>query len=361
MASSSLLLLCIGFVEVASTLDTNFSKSLHQIPSDLLSNITKLNLSHNAIALSEVDIETLKNYSKLTELYLDNNMLTVLPGHMFASLPELRILNVSSNNISRVEPKSFAGLADLSVLDLSRNSIPSLPPGVFSNLSSLEGLYLQGNNLHSLENGTFVDLKRLSRLDLDGNPWNCSCVFLWVLNCLNGSRVQIDQGAVCAYPEDKAGKNILNSIATCFMEPKTTGAPSVTAATSVLTMHTHPTGHNNSGNLTSSNKEASEGIPATGSSWKFLAAVVVIALGTSLLIVCAVKSPSCYKLMFDYRHRRLREEDEEEEPDLFTTHCHSNFSLEAEQMETSAQELDAGADDEDSYIDTAVSRDNKEA
>lgn len=98
------------------------------------------------------------------------------------------------------------------------------------------------------------------------------------------------------------------------------------------------------------------GIPLVGNTWKFLVGVVVIALSTSVLIVCAVKSPSWYKLLFNYRHQRLREE---EGPNVWATGRFSNFSLETEQTETSAHELEEGLDcemqedemeDEDGFI-----------
>lgn len=56
-------------------------------------------------------------------------------------------------------------------------------------------------------------------------------------------------------------------------------------------------------------------------------------------------------MLFDYRHQRLREA---EEPGIFNTGRYSNFSLNTEQTETSAHELDqdlAGMpEDEDGFI-----------
>ncbi|KAG9337950.1 hypothetical protein JZ751_027444, partial [Albula glossodonta] len=371
---SSLLFLWMGFTRVAAgksndELDVGFNMRLQQIPSDLPSNITKLNLSHNAIELSEADIQTLKNFSQLTELHLDNNMLTTLPGHMFDNLSHLKILNVSSNNISRVEPLAFAGLANLEELDLSHNSIPSLPPRVFANLSSMKSLYLKGNRLHLLENVTFLDLTHLNHLDLDKNLWNCSSTFLWVMNCLNDKK-KLGLGAACTSPKEKAGESIINNSTECFPEYKanpeppkastqapteastqastvtstqaptvtSTQAPTVTStkatiakstqafsitttvpASSQLTTNTATTGQANSGSTTDSIKDSSQDTHPVGNSWKFLVGVVVTALITSLLIVCTVKSPKWYRWIFDYRHQRLRED----ESDLFATHCHS--------------------------------------
>lgn len=85
--------------------------------------------------------------------------------------------------------------------------------------------------------------------------------------------------------------------------------------------------------------------------WKFLTGVIVIILCTSMFIVCAVKSPTWYKMLFDYRHQRLHES---EDPGIFNTGRYSNFSLDTEQTETSAHELDQGLsgspEDEDGFI-----------
>ncbi|KAG9354079.1 hypothetical protein JZ751_012203, partial [Albula glossodonta] len=166
MSMNGKLLLWLGCVFMASRqastedgLDTNLNnKTLQLIPPNFPSNITKLILSHNFIAMTEADTATLKNYTELTELFLDNNKITVLPGHIFDNLSKLRNLSVSHNNISRVEPKAFTALGKLKKLDLSQNSIQSFPPGVFAGLSSLESLSLQGNSLQSLEKDIFTHL-----------------------------------------------------------------------------------------------------------------------------------------------------------------------------------------------------------
>lgn len=95
----------------------------------------------------------------------------------------------------------------------------------------------------------------------------------------------------------------------------------------------------------------SGGMPSVGNTWKLLVGVVVIALSTSMVIVCAVKSPSWYKLLFNYRHQRLREEGGP--GNIWATGRYSNFSLETEQTDTSVdcvcdmQEMEEEDDDED--------------
>ncbi|XP_036385967.1 leucine-rich repeat-containing protein 19-like [Megalops cyprinoides] len=350
MSIRGTLLLWLGWVLMASRqaasqygLDIDLSnKTLQHIPPDFPSNITKLTLSYNLINISEANIVTLKNYTKLTDLYLDNNIMTILPGHTFNSLSRLRILSVSGNKISRVEPRAFAGLGRLKKLDLSQNAIRSLPPGVFANLSSLESLSLQGNSLQSLESDIVTDLVKLKHIDLMDNPWNCSYAFLQLIK---NWRVQISEGARCANPTDQAGKSILDksksSPGSTTTEPPQNNKPS-----SPQTIHMTTPGHISSNNSLEKAAPDAGDAPPAGHMWKFLAGVVVTALTTALLIVCAVKSPSWHKLLFNYRHQRLCEE----EPSVFATGRYSNFSLDTEQTETSAHELDAQLDDEDGFI-----------
>ncbi|KAJ8402081.1 hypothetical protein AAFF_G00373160 [Aldrovandia affinis] len=173
---------CVYGIKTAASengLDIDLTnKTLQLIPPDLPSNITKLILSHNLIQMSVADVAALERYTELTELRLDSNNITALPGHIFGSLSKLRILSVSHNSIGRVDPGAFTALGNLKKLDLSHNPLQSLPLGVFSSLSSLGSLSLQDSGLHSLENDTFTDLVKRTLVQLGGNPWNCSCAFL---------------------------------------------------------------------------------------------------------------------------------------------------------------------------------------
>lgn len=75
-------------------------------------------------------------------------------------------------------------------------------------------------------------------------------------------------------------------------------------------------------------------IPVLGNTWKFTACVAAIALCTSMLIVCAIKGPSWYMLFSNYRHRRLRQEENEEGLDqtVFTNARRSlNHALDIQQ------------------------------
>ncbi|KAL7837946.1 hypothetical protein AOLI_G00263500 [Acnodon oligacanthus] len=258
------------------------NKSLISIPTTYHSNTSKLILHHNRIKMTIVDAQTLSKYPDITEL------------------------------------------------DLSFNLISELPAVAFSALTNLEVLNLRGNQLKTIGNDTFSDLKKLKRLELQNNPWNCTCLFLNVIKCINDSGVQTE-GGTCAAPEDLANKTVPDVISACA---STTKPPLRTSQVVSSTL-----GRPNISNKDSLSEAGKTGRPEPGVSntWKFLAGVIVIALCTSMFIVCAVKSPSWYKLLFNYRHQRLREVDE---PNVFSTGRYSNFSLDTEQTETSATELD---------------------
>lgn len=76
--------------------------------------------------------------------------------------------------------------------------------------------------------------------------------------------------------------------------------------------------------------------PALGNTWKFTASVAILAVAISMLIVCAIKGPSWYKLFHNYRHRQLQQEVEEGDEDFVSTEfsatgrhpTHQTFSFE---------------------------------
>ncbi|XP_048042605.1 LOW QUALITY PROTEIN: leucine-rich repeat-containing protein 19-like [Megalobrama amblycephala] len=265
---------------IAQRVDRN-NASLARIPTSEPTNLTELILSHNSLVMSESDINTLLKY------------------------PRIR------------------------VLDLSYNLIESLLQGAFDSLTNLETLNLKGNELQTLDKDIFKGLTKLKSLDLEENPWNCSCSLTSLIKQLNDSGVSTGREVTCYTPQKTA---VLDGNTFCLNQVKTSSAPLPT---------TEPS---NSSHVYNSSKGfiASDGGTAKGSnSWKFLLGVVALTLSTSMLIVCAVKSPSWYKLLFNYRHQRLREDVE---PSVFNTGRFSNFSLDTQQTETSAQDLDEGMD-----------------
>ena len=62
---------------------------------------TKLVFEDSLISLNEEDRRALAAYPRLEELRLDGNRVSYLPAKYFAVVPQLRVLSLSRNQISR--------------------------------------------------------------------------------------------------------------------------------------------------------------------------------------------------------------------------------------------------------------------
>ncbi|XP_077091597.1 leucine-rich repeat-containing protein 19-like [Siphateles boraxobius] len=279
--------------------------------------------------------------SQVSALQVDmnNSSLTGIPAGKPRNLTEL-ILSHNSVKMSDSDIQNLREYPGIRLLDLSYNHIQSLPEGAFDSLTHIETLKLRGNELKTLDKGIFTGLMKLKSLDLEENPWNCSCSLTSLLKHLSASGVSTGGEVFCYTPQKTA---VLDGNSLCLNQVPT----AKTRLAALLT-----TEQSNSSRVYSSSKgvTVSDGGTRTGShSWKFLLGVVALTLSTSVLIVCAVKSPSWYKLLFNYRHQRLCEDGE---PSAFSGRF-SNVSLDTQQTESGAQELQELEDDgyiEDGYI-----------
>lgn len=110
-------------------------------------------------------------------MLLDRNGITEVP--VFPNL-DVRVLDLSHNNISVIAKKAFFALSKLEVLDLSYNMLTtkSLVPAVFEGpysaddyepLGQLRVLRLGYNQLHSLDADLFEHMPNLQELSLVSN------------------------------------------------------------------------------------------------------------------------------------------------------------------------------------------------
>uniref|UniRef100_A0A1Q3FN08 Putative leucine-rich transmembrane protein n=1 Tax=Culex tarsalis TaxID=7177 RepID=A0A1Q3FN08_CULTA len=110
-------------------------------------------------------------------MLLDRNGITEVP--VFPSL-DIRVLDLSQNNISVIAKKAFFSLSKLEVLDLSHNMLTTkaLVPAVFEGpfspddyepLGQLRVLRLGYNQLHSLDADLFEHMPNLQELSLVSN------------------------------------------------------------------------------------------------------------------------------------------------------------------------------------------------
>ncbi|GIY13363.1 hypothetical protein CEXT_125611 [Caerostris extrusa] len=76
----------------------------------------------------------------LSELYLQNNSMSVLPPGLFSGLQQMMVLDLSHNSLSSqwLNADTFADMTRLVVLDLSYNRLSHLESATFRSQYSLQ-------------------------------------------------------------------------------------------------------------------------------------------------------------------------------------------------------------------------------
>ncbi|NXY85550.1 LRC19 protein, partial [Alcedo cyanopectus] len=284
-------------------------KNLSNIPNNLFQNVTKLSLKTNKVALKDGDKEILQSFVNLTELYLNENMITVLYNKSFYNLTNLIILDISNNHINTIHKAAFVGLNQLSVLNLSYNAITQLDSDVFTSLRSLTVLNIQYNFLK------YFHIKssfKLISIVLAGNPWTCSCKLYDLQIWLNTSNVTMENenNITCTFP-NTTEKSPIKMAAVQQNDCKTEKASLETTVTSTSAIKLKSSSSLTTltpNNITGSNATLAE-LPLLGKSWTFVAGVLGFVLSTTFLILTAIKCPTWYHYLISYHHHRLEEND----------------------------------------------------
>ena len=181
------------------------------IGNDVLSPLNKLvflKLNNNKLAEIPTEALLFSKMENLEHLDLSHNGCGIMSLLIFSDLKNLTYLflqeNELGNMISRdVDGVLFSPLTKLQELHLEANGITVIPPLLFKNLVSLEDLYLYHNLIHHWANETFqgapmlknlglsynqislinqiyiASVEAVDILNLTGNPFDCNCELLW--------------------------------------------------------------------------------------------------------------------------------------------------------------------------------------
>ncbi|EHB10966.1 Toll-like receptor 3 [Heterocephalus glaber] len=140
---------------------------LMQVPDNLPTNITVLNLTHNQ--LRRLPPANFTRYSKLTVLDGGFNSISKLEPELCQNLPFLKVLNLQHNELSHLSDKTLMFCMNLTELRLMSNSIQKIQNNPFKNQKNLLKLDLSHNGLSSTQLGTQLQLENLQELLLSNN------------------------------------------------------------------------------------------------------------------------------------------------------------------------------------------------
>lgn len=128
--------------------------------------LEKLDISGNEIG--KIEKHTFQGLSNLVDLNLADNQIEHLDSEIFIHVPKLAKLNLSQNNI-KIEKSIWENLRNLRELDFSENMPQMLVTGVFSSLNQLEKLNLSVNEIMEINQSIFDGLECLKVLHLNDN------------------------------------------------------------------------------------------------------------------------------------------------------------------------------------------------
>lgn len=134
--------------DVASVSVICTDRDLTAIPDDVPKNAISLDLSSND--LLKINRTDLSGLSKLIYLGIVLNSISHIDDGAFADLVELTDLDIRYNDLTNLTDHMFQGLSKLVRLSLSRNKITNISPLAFQPLVSLQKVELNLNNLHHI-------------------------------------------------------------------------------------------------------------------------------------------------------------------------------------------------------------------
>ncbi|XP_034475509.1 leucine-rich repeat-containing G-protein coupled receptor 6 [Drosophila innubila] len=117
--------------------------------------------------IQEVPSKLCRQTPRLKSLELKTNSLKNIPN--LNSCRDLRLLDLSSNQIETLQGRPFYGLKQLNDLLLSYNRIKSLPQDAFQGIPKLQLLDLEGNEITFIHKDAFASFTALEDLNLGNN------------------------------------------------------------------------------------------------------------------------------------------------------------------------------------------------
>jgi len=133
-----------------------------------------LDVSHNKInQLTSNKSNRYLSNSRVRMLDLSfNNISVIQPGYFDTVSTSLKVINLSNNQIDKLNKYTVGSLRKLYVLDLSYNMIDTLDEDCLSEMSKLQRLVLNNNRINTMHPAIFRSARNLEYFDVSNNFLN---------------------------------------------------------------------------------------------------------------------------------------------------------------------------------------------
>ncbi|XP_052421055.1 toll-like receptor 7 [Carassius gibelio] len=150
----------------------------------------------------------------LTDLYITNNRLKSFNWEGLANLKNLKLLDLSGNQLTDVPECLSNYTKSIQTLVLHKNNIVKLTPNFLKDAFSLKVLDLSYNRIQFIDESSFPAnvIDQLQTLYLNNNRFVCSCNATWFVRWINRTSVNIPRLAMdvtCASPSAQKGQSVL--------------------------------------------------------------------------------------------------------------------------------------------------------
>ncbi|XP_059903701.1 toll-like receptor 3 [Gadus macrocephalus] len=186
------------------TLGRTLTGSLDLVPSPFapLKNLKVLDLSNNNIA--NINARMLEGLENLMVLKMQHNNLARVwksanvggPVLFLKDLGNLTVLNMEYNGLDEIPTDALTGLKKLKEMRFTGNLLNNLKDSVFEDLLSLQTFSIQKNLITSVRPQVFKPaMENLTLLDMGRNPFDCTCEsILWFVTWLNTTKASLTGG-----------------------------------------------------------------------------------------------------------------------------------------------------------------------
>lgn len=207
---SSIFIPCNKEMVSVTTLDLS-RNGLYKFPDifSLFPALTSLTLSFNN--LKYIDYTKIKIDSKLTHLYLGENLFDRIP-YALNRLKFLKTLSLRYNNIKTIDSPDLAGLYSLTGLYLDNNPVMFIAPDAFNHNVNLTRLNLYDTYLDHIPVAV-TNLTKLSSIDFRRMPVDCTCDMSY-LKQWNVSAIAKIFGT-CSFSSETIKHFVMNSLQSC--------------------------------------------------------------------------------------------------------------------------------------------------